>query len=183
QLSEMLILPPTNHCACGGSHCNTVSHSLHQCNSPAAKRAQNSSGSALASARNASSSAIDLICACSANALEGGKTRASCCSDSMLVVADDMMVLVIPKPLSMTAGLFTIEALDATTGGRSIGFEALRRKLMEWKDIAQIVYYVAGTIGVLGTLLAACLALCVYHRNSELERARWASSLYEKFYE
>jgi len=54
---------------------------------------------------------------------------------------------------------------------------------MEWKDIAQIVYYVAGTIGVLGTLLAAFLALCVYHRNSELERARWASSLYEKFYE
>lgn len=54
---------------------------------------------------------------------------------------------------------------------------------MEWKDIAQIVYYVAGTIGVLGTLLAACLALCVYHRNSDLERARWATSLYEKFYE
>ena len=54
---------------------------------------------------------------------------------------------------------------------------------MEWKDIVQIVYYIAGTIGVLGTLLAACVALYVYHRNSELERARWASSLYEKFYE
>src|SRR5437867_5329604 len=99
----MLILPPTNHCACGGSHFNTVSHSLNQCNSPAAKRAQNSSGLALASARNASSSAIDLICACSANALEGGKTRASCCSDSMLVVADDMVPRfagIIPAPLA-----------------------------------------------------------------------------------
>jgi hypothetical protein len=56
-------------------------------------------------------------------------------------------------------------------------------EVMEWKDIAQLVYYVAGIIGVLGTLLAACLALSLYRRNSELERARWASSLYEKFYE
>src|SRR5712664_3661897 len=54
---------------------------------------------------------------------------------------------------------------------------------MDWRDIAQIVYYIAGTIGVLGTLLAAGLALCVYHRNSELERAKLDSSLYEKFYE
>src|SRR2546427_19621 len=112
QLSEMLILPPTNHCACGGFHFKTVSHFRNQCNSLSAKRAQNSSGSALASARNASSSAIDLICACSANALAGGKTRASCCSHSMLAVTDDIVVLVIPKPLSVTAGLFTIEALD-----------------------------------------------------------------------
>src|SRR5216684_2409533 len=90
QLSEILILPPTNHSACGGSHFKTVSHFRNQCNSLSAKRAQNFSGSALASARSPSSSSIDLICACSANALAGGKTRASCCSDSMLVVVDDI---------------------------------------------------------------------------------------------
>src|SRR5712692_773317 len=87
----MLILPPTNHCACGGAHFKTVSHFRNQCNSLSAKRAQNFSGSALASARSASSSSIDLICACSANALGGGKTRASCCSDSMLVVTSNMV--------------------------------------------------------------------------------------------
>src|SRR5882672_10632333 len=88
----MLILPPTNHCACGGSHFSTPSHFLNQWSSLSANRAQNSSGLALASTRNASSSAIDLMCAFSANAAGGLKTRSSCCSDSMLVVAEDISV-------------------------------------------------------------------------------------------
>jgi hypothetical protein len=54
---------------------------------------------------------------------------------------------------------------------------------MEWNHITQGVYYIAGTIGVLGTLVAACSAALVYRRNSELERAKWALTLYEKFYE
>lgn len=43
--------------------------------------------------------------------------------------------------------------------------------------------YLAGSIAALGTLIAALFALGVYKRNSRLERARWASSLYEKFFE
>ena len=35
----------------------------------------------------------------------------------------------------------------------------------------------------MGTALAAGFAALVYRRNSALERAKWASSLYEKFYE
>src|SRR5258706_3923724 len=89
QLSEILILPPPNHSACGGSHFKTVSHFLNQCSSLSANRAQNPSGSALASARSASSSAIDLTCACSAKLSGGGKTLSSCRTDSMFVV-DDM---------------------------------------------------------------------------------------------
>jgi hypothetical protein len=41
----------------------------------------------------------------------------------------------------------------------------------------------AATISAVGTALAAGFAAFVYRRNSTLERARWASSLYEKFYE
>jgi hypothetical protein len=47
----------------------------------------------------------------------------------------------------------------------------------------QTVYYVAGSIAALGTLVAAIIAVCVYRRNSRLEQSRWASSFYEKFYE
>ena len=54
---------------------------------------------------------------------------------------------------------------------------------MSWKDRIQTIYYVAGSIASLGTLVAAFIALWVYKRNSRLERARWASTLYEKFYE
>lgn len=54
---------------------------------------------------------------------------------------------------------------------------------MDWKDIAEIVYYVAGTVGALGTFSAAGFAAYFYYRNSQLERAKWASGLYEKFYE
>src|SRR5207244_13127181 len=92
-LKEILILPPANHSACGGSHLKTVSHFLNQCSSLSASRAQKLSGSALASARKASSSAIDLMCALAANSSGGGKTRSSCWKDSMLVVADDMLTI------------------------------------------------------------------------------------------
>ena len=41
----------------------------------------------------------------------------------------------------------------------------------------------AATFSAVGTALAAVFAAFVYRRNSALERARWASSLYEKFFE
>lgn len=54
---------------------------------------------------------------------------------------------------------------------------------MNWKDRVQIVYLIAATISALGTTLAAGFAAFVFRRNSTLERAKWASGLYEKFYE
>jgi uncharacterized protein YdiU (UPF0061 family) len=54
---------------------------------------------------------------------------------------------------------------------------------MNWKDRVELVYMIAGTISAVGTVLAAGLAAFVYQRNSTFERAKWASSLYEKFYE
>ena len=54
---------------------------------------------------------------------------------------------------------------------------------MTWKELFETIYFIAGTIGALGTLVAALFALGVYQSNSRLERARWASSLYEKFFE
>lgn len=54
---------------------------------------------------------------------------------------------------------------------------------MNWKDRVQIVYMIAGTISAVGTALAAAFAAFVYQRNSAFERAKWSSSLYEKFYE
>jgi hypothetical protein len=47
----------------------------------------------------------------------------------------------------------------------------------------QTVYYLAGSIAAVGTLVAAVIAVCVYRKNSRLEQSRWASSFYEKFYE
>jgi hypothetical protein len=47
----------------------------------------------------------------------------------------------------------------------------------------QTVYYIAGSIAAIGTLVAAIIAVCVYRRNWRLEQSRWASSFYEKFYE
>lgn len=54
---------------------------------------------------------------------------------------------------------------------------------MNLKDRVEILYMIAATISAVGTALAAGFAALVYRRNSALERARWASSLYEKFYE
>ncbi|HEX6044435.1 MAG TPA: hypothetical protein VFZ22_08095 [Pyrinomonadaceae bacterium] len=54
---------------------------------------------------------------------------------------------------------------------------------MNWKDRVEIVYMMMGTISAVGTALAAGFAALVYRRNSALQRAKWASSLYEKFYE
>lgn len=44
------------------------------------------------------------------------------------------------------------------------------------KEIAETVYYILAAIAAIG-------AFWVYRRNSRLERARWSSNLYEKFYE
>jgi len=54
---------------------------------------------------------------------------------------------------------------------------------MNWKDRVEVVYMVMATISATGTALAAGFAAFVYRRNSALERAKWASSLYKKFYE
>ncbi len=44
------------------------------------------------------------------------------------------------------------------------------------KDVAETFYYILAASAAIGAAL-------VYRRNSRLERARWASSLFEKFYE
>ena len=54
---------------------------------------------------------------------------------------------------------------------------------MSWKERVEIGYMIAGAISAVGTLLAVGFAAFVYQRNSTFERAKWASSLYEKFYE
>jgi hypothetical protein len=54
---------------------------------------------------------------------------------------------------------------------------------MIWKETLEVVSLVAGTFSAIGTVLAAGFAAFVYYRNSAFERAKWASSLYEKFYE
>jgi hypothetical protein len=48
--------------------------------------------------------------------------------------------------------------------------------LLDLKPFIEMIYQVVAIIAALG-------ALWVYRRNSRLERTRWASSLYEKFYE
>ena len=48
--------------------------------------------------------------------------------------------------------------------------------LDQFKQVAEILYYVLAGLAALGAFL-------VYRRNSRLERARWATVLYEKFYE
>ena len=54
---------------------------------------------------------------------------------------------------------------------------------MNWKDRVEIIYTTAATVSAVGTALAAGFAAFVYSRNSTLERAKWASSLYDKFYQ
>jgi hypothetical protein len=54
---------------------------------------------------------------------------------------------------------------------------------MTVKERVEIVYMIAGAISAVGTVLAAVFAAFVYQRNSTFERAKWAWSLYEKFYE
>lgn len=54
---------------------------------------------------------------------------------------------------------------------------------MIFTDWTQVIYNLAGSVAALGTLGAALYAVKVYKNNSRLERARWASNLYEKFYE
>ena len=54
---------------------------------------------------------------------------------------------------------------------------------MTWKTRVEIFYMMAATMSAVGTALAAMFAAFVYRRNSALERAKWASNLYEKFYE
>ncbi len=55
--------------------------------------------------------------------------------------------------------------------------------LVDFKDIAAIIGAIAALIGTIGTLIAAYFAYQVYKNNSNLERAEWLASVYEKFYE
>jgi hypothetical protein len=55
--------------------------------------------------------------------------------------------------------------------------------LTDWNCVAQLFYNITGGIAALGTVGAAIYAARIYKSNSRLERARWASSLYEKFNE
>ncbi|MCI0487720.1 MAG: hypothetical protein L0229_14095 [Blastocatellia bacterium] len=48
--------------------------------------------------------------------------------------------------------------------------------LTQWKIVAEMVYYGSAILAALG-------ALFIYRRNSRLERARWLSTLYDKFFE
>ncbi len=47
---------------------------------------------------------------------------------------------------------------------------------MNCKDLFEIFYYIAASIAAVG-------ALYVYRKNSKFERAKWASQLYESFYQ
>lgn len=54
--------------------------------------------------------------------------------------------------------------------------DSLRQFLKEWKDAFEAAYYVLA-------IVAAIWAFKIYRSNSRLERARWLSTLYDKFYE
>ena len=54
---------------------------------------------------------------------------------------------------------------------------------MAWKDLFEGFYYLAASFAAVGAGIAALWTLKVYRDNSQLERARWASSLYDKFYD
>lgn len=54
---------------------------------------------------------------------------------------------------------------------------------MTLKETLEIVSMIAGTFSAIGTVVAVGFAAVVYYRNSAFERAKWASALYEKFYE
>src|SRR5215212_5255431 len=104
----MLIRPPTNHSACGGSHFRTVSHFLNQCSSDSAILAQNASGDSLASRLKASNSSGDLTCASAENSSGGGKTLSSCSTDSMFDVEEDInpsedLSPLIPPPVCLAS--------------------------------------------------------------------------------
>lgn len=81
--------------------------------------------------------------------------------------------------------MFTIKPLDATTTWPHYEPLNLRKKpfITGSEVVMQTIYYVAGSFAAIGTLVAAIIAVCVYHRNWRLEQSRWASSFYEKFYE
>ena len=55
--------------------------------------------------------------------------------------------------------------------------------LTDWGALSQVIYNLLGSLAAIGTVVAAIWAVTVYKNNSKLERARWASNLYEKFYE
>ena len=58
-----------------------------------------------------------------------------------------------------------------------------RGQLMTLKETLEIVSMIASTFSAIGTVVAVGFAAVVYYRNSAFERAKWASALYEKFYE
>lgn len=51
------------------------------------------------------------------------------------------------------------------------------------KTIFEIGFYSVGIVGGIMAIIGGWLAVRTYRENQSLERSRWASSLYEKFYE
>ncbi len=50
------------------------------------------------------------------------------------------------------------------------------------RALLETIHYWAPTVAAIATTIVAISALCVYRRNSRLERARWASELYRDYY-
>jgi hypothetical protein len=77
--------PPTNHLAKGSCHSSTFVQGLNHTNSSLARCPQNPSGSFIDCSYNSRCCAKDLIWACCANSLFGGKMRSSWRTDSVVV--------------------------------------------------------------------------------------------------
>src|SRR5438094_5817282 len=91
QLELTLILPPTNHWACGSFQTSTLSHFLNQC-SDSACSAQKPCGSSLARCQSFSYSARLLMWAYCEKSGGGGNCRVSLRTLVMLVPAGEDMV-------------------------------------------------------------------------------------------
>lgn len=52
-----------------------------------------------------------------------------------------------------------------------------------WAEIIKLFFGLVGAVAAGVTIYAAIKAVAVYKDNSKLERAKWLSNLYEKFYE
>src|SRR6185369_13005649 len=99
-------------------------------------RAQNDSGSAAASERSRSSSAIDLMCACSEKDCCGGKIRSSCSTDSMFVVTLDMRACV-PYFIATKKHKTTNLDYDSLRRHQRLQLQGMEGKLLSGDDFAE----------------------------------------------
>ena len=56
----------------------------------------------------------------------------------------------------------------------------MANSIKAWVEIAA---YLAAAVSALAAAASAVFAMLIYRRNARLERAKWAASLYEKFFE